>query len=956
MPSPVKLISSPIPALRYVDRFALTLHNEGTNYSDMRFWPSIAVSILLTAALSFPIDAFAQSPDIQGKAPAPARPDLWQAEKAFQEGKAAETQLAGVPQLQPQTGKRSLNLRGDTRSAYEQMALAFGLKVLFDADLPARNVRLQIEDVDFAAAVEILERETVTFIRPVDANTMFVAADTQEKRQQYGLTVERTFVIPDSVAPDEMSELLRIIRDISGSTHIELNTLSRSITLHDTPQIVELAGKLIQQIEQARGELLLDIDLLEVDRNKALQLGITPPSSARLITIDPNAVQSVLQARDLSALAALLQRIFGAAATSATGGVQVPPFILVGGGKTTALLTLPNAAATFSDALTLVRSGRRVLLRAQDGKPATFFVGDRFPITLSLLSSSLGSSPQIPVISGNIFPRSDFPVGNAPLALVAADFDNDGRLDLAVVNHNDNSISILLNQGQGNLAQPAGSPIKLPATETGPVAIASGVFNEASGQTDLVVVNQTSNNLTILHGGGTGAFTEAPNSPIAVGNSPTAVAVGHFNSSVTTNNHLDIAVTNSKDNTFTVLLGDGSGNFTPAPGSPFALAANEQNPIAIVTADFNADGIPDLAIVNQSTGVAGQTTGNVAILLGKGDGTFTAATGSPIAVGQTPVAIAAGDLNGDTRPDLAVVNQTDNTLTVLFNNGNATFSAAPNSPLATGTTPTGVAIADFNADGNADLVVTNSAVNSVGLYLGLGGGLFATRVDLPTTNNPSAILAADMTGGGLPDAVLTEEGSNEVSIIFNPSAFAGGTPGLAQQPYPASEYVDLGVKIKATPTLHSKNEVTLQLEFEIRALSGESVNGIPIISNRTLTQTVRVKADETTLLGGLFDSEETRTLTGLPGFSQLPAASYFFSQRNTQSTDTELLILVTPRRLRLPNRISKTIYAGRGVGSPTRGGALTGPLPGETPPQPPQPLPPLQPPPRGQPPPQPPQP
>lgn len=843
-------------------------------------------------------------------------------------GPASEPQLAGIPRLRPQSGKRNFALRGDVRTAYQQVALAFGLKAVFDADLPARDVRLKVDDVDFAAAIDILQTQTGTFIRPLDSDTMFVAADTLEKRRQYGLTVERTFLLSDSVGPEEMSELLRILRDITGSTHIELNAVSRSMTLRESPQIVELAGKLLQQVEQARGELLLDIELLEVDRNKALQLGIMPPTSARLIALNPNAVQSLLHATDLSSLTALLQQVFGA---PAAGGALVPPFLLLGGGKTTLLYTLPSAAATFSDALTLVRSGRRVLLRAQDGKPATIFVGDRFPITLSLLSSSIGSSSFVPLIGGNIFPRSDFAVGNDPVALLAVDFNGDGRRDLAVVNHNDNSITILLNQinqGQINFTQATGSPIKLPATETGPIAIASAIFNEASGQTDLVVVNQGSNNLTILHGDGTGAFKEAANSPIAVGNSPTAVAVGTFNKN--TDSHLDIAVTNSKDNTLTVLLGDGAGNFKPAPGSPFPLASNEQNPVALATADFNSDGLLDLAIVNQSTGVVGQTTGNVAIFLGKGDGTFTEATRSPIAVGQLSVAIAAGDLNGDTKPDLAVVNQTDNSVTVLLNNGDATFAAAPNSPLSTGagSTPKGVAIADFNADGNGDIVVTNSGLNSISLYLGLGAGLFAPKADLPAApgGGPGAILAADLTNGGLPDAAFTEEASNQVSIIFSPSSFApGGTSGLAQQPYPASEYVDLGVKIKATPALHPQNEVTLLLEFEIRALSGQNVNGIPILSNRTLTQSVRVKEDETTLIGGLFDNEETRTLSGLPVLGQVAVAKDFFSLRNRQSTDNELLILVTPRRLRLPARISHSIYAGRGAGPPSRGGTLAAP-------------------------------
>jgi general secretion pathway protein D len=112
--------------------------------------------------------------------------------------------------------------------------------------------------------------------------------------------------------------------------------------------------------------------------------------------------------------------------------------------------------------------------------------------------------------------------------------------------------------------------------------------------------------------------------------------------------------------------------------------------------------------------------------------------------------------------------------------------------------------------------------------------------------------------------------------------------------------------------LHPQHEVTLQLEFEIRALSGANVNGIPVISNRTLTQTVRVKDDETTIIGGLLDNEETRSLVGLPGFANLPGLGYAFGTKGNSLNNTELLILITPRRLRDPARNARSIFAGRG--------------------------------------------
>jgi len=400
--------------------------------------------------------------------------------------------------------------------------------------------------------------------------------------------------------------------------------------------------------------------------------------------------------------------------------------------------------------------------------------------------------------------------------------------------------------------------------------------------------------------------------------------------------------------------------------TPIPSTATQRGPLAIVQNDFNADGNQDLAIVNQATN-------NVTILLGKGDGTFTETTGSPISsgVGKGPVAIAAGDLNGDSKPDLAVVNQgtasqADNSVSVLLNNGDATFTPATGSPLQTAASPTGVAIADFNQDGRADIAVTNGGANSFRVFAGLGGGLFIQAFEPPagpTGSTPTAIVAGAFATGGFPDVAITNDVSGaagDITVVLSPaSSFSSVAPGVAQQPYPASEYVDLGVKIKATPTLHPNSEVTLQLEFEIRALAGANVNGIPILSNRTLSQTVRVKENEPTLITGMTDKEETRSIAGLPGFADIPGVRYAFSSKSQSQQDTELLIVVTPRRLRLADHLTRTIYAGRGdvgrTASPgfrgTPGPQLPQP-PQQQQQQPPQPQPPLQQPPPPQQPPQ----
>ncbi len=1014
----------------------------------------------------------------------------------------AAPEIPGLPKLKPQTGKHNLDLRGDTKTVYEQMAGIFGLRATFDPDLIARNVRLNLNDVDFQDAITILATETGTFWRPVNATLFFVAADTSEKRREYDLEAEQTFPLSSAVSSEDATEVLRILRDITGSTRISLGANNHGITMRDTPQRLALAGAIIQQMERARGELMLEIELLEVDRNTARKLGIEPPTSQRLIALPSNLISQLNQANSLSALQTLLAGIFGTAISGSTSiSSLIPPFVAVGGGKSTFLLTLPGAAADFSDALSLVQSGREVLLRAQDGKPATFFVGERFPVTLSLLSGSIGTPSFTPSPGGasNPFPSTSYPAGTGPIALVAADFLNNGLLDLAAVNEIDNSITVLLNQSgnQGTFSQATGSPISLgtsraaaPATQPG---IASATFT-SSGCHDLIASDPLANVVNVLFSNCDGTFQK----PIAipVGFNPGAIATGDFNG----DGHQDFAVANEDDDSISVFLGDGTGKFTPAKNSPFLFApqlmisttslpdgvlntaynatlqstggtgavtwslttgtlpagltlnagtgaitgtptaggtspitvkvtdsatppnsvttaltitintaaptfaistsslpngsvgtpydqilsatggtapftwsilsgalpaglslnaktgeitgaptaattgasftfaitvtdssatplaaqkqftlapftAAQRGPVAMVMNDFNADGNQDLAIVNQ-------TTNNVSILLGRGDGTFAEATGSPISsgVGNGPVAIAAGDLNGDAKPDLAVVNQTDDTVSVLLNNGDATFAPGPTPLLQTAASPTGVAIADFNQDGLADIAVTNGGANTFRVFAGVSGGLFSLAFEPPagpTGSTPTAIVAGAFATGGFPDVAITNNVSGapgDVTVVLSPASLfsSGVAPGALQQPYPASEYVDLGLKIKATPTLHPDGEVTLQLDFEIRALSGSSVNGIPILSNRTLSQTVRVKENEPTLISGMMDREETRSIAGLPGFANIPGFRYAFSSKSQSSQDTDLLIVVTPRKLRLADHLTRTIYAGRG--------------------------------------------
>ncbi|MGA2813258.1 MAG: FG-GAP-like repeat-containing protein [Candidatus Acidiferrum sp.] len=855
---------------------------------------------------------------------------------------------AAFPRVKPKPGKKSFNLRGEVKSVYEQVLQQFGLTVTFDPDLAGRSVKFRAQDVDFRSAMLLLGAQSQTFYRVLNDKQVFVAADTADKRKQYILEGEQTFPLPASVASEEMTELLRVLREMTGSTHMELDSNRRSLTMRDTPEKLQLAGQIIEQAERSRGEILLEVELLEVDKGTAQSLGITPPFPVSGTVLTPQEIAtlaaSTTVASALTALASIL---------SGNGISNAASYLPIGGGNSTFLVSLGAVAADFSDSLSVVRSGRDVLLRAQNGKPATFFVGDRYPITLSLLSGSLAGGAAatnnigltgLANFSPTTFPLTQFSVGLNPSALVANNFTSGTLPDLAVVYNNPGttSFTILQNQDNGNFTTVTPGPITLGAMETGQVAVATGVFrNDATKfptaqPADVVLVNKTSNTISVLLGNGDGTFVEAPNSPIAVGKSPTAVAVADFNN----DGFLDLAVANSVDNTISLFRGNGDGTFTQFPASPFAMDNTapivETGPVALATGFFgnatNESNEQDLAIVNQ-------TSNNVVIWLTSVDSnlnvTFTQAVGSPIAVGTTPVAIATGDFNADGVTDFAVVNQGDDTVSVFLGsaNENGSFVAAANSPFSVNATaPAGIVAASFSGGTTPDLAITNSGSATLSFFVANGdgtftaGGLLSQGVQLSIPAGPTAIITSDLSTSNdqLPDVAFVSQASGATSgvvgVVLDSTAFAATNNGTSgETPYPGSEFEDLGVKVKVTPTLHPNHEVTLQLEFEIRALANASINGIPILSNRTLSQTVRVPVDQPTVLGGLTDTEETRTITGLPGFAEIPGPpGYAFGDHSDTYQDTELLIVVTPRELRAPDHDTKTIYAGRGEpGGPT---------------------------------------
>lgn len=277
----------------------------------------------------------------------------------------------------------------------------------------------------------------------------------------------------------------------------------------------------------------------------------------------------------------------------------------------------------------------------------------------------------------------DLGSNTGPSFAAVADYNGDGRTDLAVAKFVGQNVNVLLQQPSGGLAREADAGAGLDQLS----AIGAGDFN-SDGRTDLVVARWNQSAVTILlRNAGNNGFTNSTS--FATGTNPRQIDVADFNG----DGLADIAVTNSGSATVTVLLRNGT-TFTSEGNFPVGTGPQD-----LTVADFNRDGRPDIAVANN-------TSGTVSVLLRNPGSGFTAEAGSPITVGAGPNGITAADFNLDGLPDLAV---TSNTTNVLLRNAGGGFTA--DTPL--GLDSYGITSADFDGDARPDLAITSLGVRQM---------------------------------------------------------------------------------------------------------------------------------------------------------------------------------------------------------------------------------------------------
>jgi len=412
-----------------------------------------------------------------------------------------------------------------------------------------------------------------------------------------------------------------------------------------------------------------------------------------------------------------------------------------------------------------------------DGKP-DLAIPNYTPNTISILLNTTTIGSSTPTFTA----KSDFGIGNFPICAVTGDLNGDGLPDLASVNSGGGTISVLLNTTTVGSLSPSFSAKTDFAVGSSPIAISIGDFN-ADGKPDLATSNRTANTVSVLlntttPGSSTPTFTTQ--TEFIVGNSPYFTVVKDFNG----DGKPDLAAVNNGSSTVSVLLNTTTLGVSPASFSTKTDFTTGTQPGSVQIGDFNGDGKPDMAAANNSSN-------SVSVLLNTtlpGNSTPTFSAGTDFTTGTSPNSVAISDLNGDGKPDMAATNNFSNNVSVFLNTttpGASTPTFTAKTDFTSASNPSSVSFGDFNGDGKPDMAVTNYGSSTVSVLLntttpGASTPTFTAKTDFTAGNFPNSVSLVDFNGDGKRDMAVVNGGSpSEVSIFLNTTTPGASTPTFA---------------------------------------------------------------------------------------------------------------------------------------------------------------------------------
>ena len=283
----------------------------------------------------------------------------------------------------------TLKLTEKTNVIYETVGKLAGINVLFDPEYTPRQVRIELNGVTLEQALQIISLESKTFWRPVTPNTIFVAQDNPAKRKELEQNVLKTFYLSNLSQPTELQDVVNAMRTILEVSRIQQLPSQGAIVVRGTPDQVALAQKLVDDLDKAKPEVLIDVAVMEVSRDKMKNLGINPPTSVS-VQLQPNVSTTSTGTSSTTA-----------GVTTTTGntgsGLNLNTFNQLN--ATDFQVTIPQATATalLSDSTSKIVQNPQV--RALDGQKASLKIGERVPVATGSFQPGIGGVGINPLVN-----------------------------------------------------------------------------------------------------------------------------------------------------------------------------------------------------------------------------------------------------------------------------------------------------------------------------------------------------------------------------------------------------------------------------------------------------------------------------------------------------------------------------------------------------------------------------
>jgi general secretion pathway protein D len=328
------------------------------------------------------IDA-AKAPTTQSAVPAPP-PGALQKRLEEAQGPVDLAPISNTP--------ITLKLTEDTKVIYETVGKLAGMNVLFDPDYTSRRIKIELNGVSLEEALEIIALESKTFWRPVTPNTIFVASDTPAKRKDVEQSVIKTFYLANLSQPTELQDVVNALRQILEISRIQPLPSQGALVVRGTPDQIALAEKLVGDLDKARPEVIVEVAIMQVSRDKARTLGINPPTSAT-VTLQPNINTTTTTPTTTGTTTTTTTPTTSGTSNSINlnrlGNLNATDF--------TVTITPATATALFSDSTTKIIQNPQI--RAVDGQKASLKIGDRVPVATGSFQPGIGGVGINPLVN-----------------------------------------------------------------------------------------------------------------------------------------------------------------------------------------------------------------------------------------------------------------------------------------------------------------------------------------------------------------------------------------------------------------------------------------------------------------------------------------------------------------------------------------------------------------------------